>query len=222
MHGYYCKKCKRDSASPVCQFCGVQITSLNQNERYFWKMLRIPLGDTVTVISALRTLFVLLVLLVLTLFTGELLFSRDKSSAVYLLTMSGILPWTLIFLAIGAAAIFLVLGLQGREEMHFVIDDRGARVMTWIEPSRLKCFARFIAYDEYKITADSEGNPRMLVGESCILWDDVCRFEVRKRAGRIDLYRPSGFRFMSLYPEKQEMEELVQYITPRMKHLVKK
>ena len=50
MHGYYCKKCKRDSASPVCQYCGVQIASLHQNERFFWKMLRIPLGDTVTVI----------------------------------------------------------------------------------------------------------------------------------------------------------------------------
>ena len=222
MHGYYCKKCKRDSASPVCQYCGVQIASLHQNERFFWKMLRIPLGDTVTVIGALRILLALLIMLVLTLFVGELIFSSDKSSAVYLLTMGGILPWALVFLAIGAAAVFLMLGLQGREEMHFVVDNRGAHVMTWIEPSRMKCFARFVPYEEFKITADSEGNPRMLIGESHILWDDVCRFEVRGRAGRIDLYRPSGFRFMSLYPEKQEMEALVQYITPRMKHLVKK
>lgn len=219
MHAYYCRKCKRDSASPVCEHCGVQITSLNQNERFRWRALRVPLGDTVTVVGALKTLFFTLLVLTLILFAGELLFSADKGAAVHRLTMGGVLPWMLIFFAVGAGAILLVLGLQGQEEMHYVVDGRGAHLQTWIAPSRIKCYARFLPYEEFNIAPGPGGEPRMMIGESHIVWDDVCRFEVHKRAYRIDLYRPSGFRFMSLYPEREEMDALVNFITPRMKHL---
>jgi len=222
MHVYYCRKCKRDSASPICEHCGGQIASLNQNERFRWRSLRVPLGDTVTVMGALKALFLTLLTLMLILFAGELLFSPDKAAAVKLLTMGGVLPWMLIFLAAGAGVILLVLGLQGQEEMHYVIDHRGAHLQTWIQPGRIKCYARFLPYEEHNIVPGPGGEMRMMIGESHILWDDVCRYEVHKRAGRIDLYRPSGFRFMSLYPEQGEMDVLVGYITPRMKHLVKK
>ena len=65
MHVYYCRKCKRDSASPVCEHCGMQIASLNQNERFRWRALRVPLGDTVTVMGALKTLLLTLLTLML-------------------------------------------------------------------------------------------------------------------------------------------------------------
>lgn len=222
MHAYYCRKCKRDSASPVCEFCGVQISSLNQNERFRWRALRVPLGDTATVVGAIKVLFLTLLVLTLILFSGEMLFSADKSSAVNMLTMGGVLPWMLVFFAAGAGIILLMLGLQGQEELHYVVDGRGAHLQTWIVPSRLKCYARFLPYEEFNIAPGPGGEPRMMIGESHIIWDDVCRFEVRKRAGRIDLYRPSGFRFMSLYPEREEMDALVNFIMPRMKHLAGK
>lgn len=222
MHVYYCRKCKRDSASPVCEHCGVQITSLNQNERFRWRMLRVPLGDTQTVLGALKTLFLTLLVLTIVLFAGELLFSFNKSAAVSLLTLGGVLPWMLIFLAAGAGIILLVLGLQGQEEMHYVVDHRGAHLQTWIAPSRLKCYARFLPYEQFNIAPGPGGEMRMMIGESHIVWEDVCRCEVSKRAGRIDLYRPSGFRFMSIYPEREEMDNLLAYMNARMKHLIKK
>lgn len=222
MHVYYCKKCKRDSASPVCEQCGMQITALHQNERFRWRALRVPLGDTAAVMGAIKTLFLTLLVLALVLFVGELLFAVNKASAINLLTLGGVLPWLLIFLAVGAGLILLVLGLQGQEEMHYVVDHRGAHLQTWIAPGRIKCYARFLPYEQHNIVPGPNGEMRMMIGESHILWDDVCRYEVHKRAGRIDLYRPSGFRFMSLYPEQGEMDVLVGYITPRMKHLVKK
>ena len=87
--------------------------------------------------------------------------------------------------------------------------------------------------DDYRIDAavtchmladrsPEEGNARMLIGESHILWEDVCRYEVNKRACRIDLYRPAGFRFMTLYPEREELDAIVAYITPKMKQLVRR
>ena len=45
---------------------------------------------------------------------------------------------------------------------------------------------------------------------------------MNKRACRIDLYRPAGFRFMTLYPEREELDAIVAYITPKMKQLVRR
>jgi len=222
MHVYYCRKCKRDSASPVCEHCGVQITSLNQNERFRWRALHVPLGDTAAVMGAFKMLFGTALLLLAILFLGELLFSQNKQSAMALMTMSGVLPWLLLFLAIGAALSLLVLGLQGQEEMHYVIDNRGAHLQVWIAPSRIKCYARMIPYEKYKIAPGPGGEPRMMIDESHLLWEDVCRCEIRKRAGYIDLYRPAGFKFMTIYPDQGEMDALVNYIQPRLKHLTKK
>ena len=127
-----------------------------------------------------------------------------------------------VFFGLGAVIILLCLGLQGREEMHYVLDKSGAHLQKWIEPGRIRCYARFLPYESYNIAKDNEGNARMLIGESHILWEDVCRYEVNKRACRIDLYRPAGFRFMTLYPEREELDAIVAYITPKMKQLVRR
>lgn len=222
MHVYYCKKCKQDSVSPVCEHCGVQIASLNQNERFRWKMVRVPLGDSASVGSILRALIITGLLLMMFLFIGELLFAADKRMAVQLMTMTGALPWVAAMLCIGTGAALLVLGLQGQEEQHFVLDARGAHVQTWIIPSRIRCMTRFLRYDEESIAEGPDGEMHMMIGESHIVWADVCRYEVKKRAGRIDLYRPAGFRFMSIRPEREEFDAVVQYIAPRLKHLGKK
>jgi len=222
MHTYYCRKCKRDSMSPVCEYCGTQISALNQNERFRWKMLRMPLGDGATLASALRVLIVALTILFLYLFIGELVSSPDKQRAIFLITMNGELPWLLLMLGVGAGAVLLMLGLQGVEERHFVLDSRGAHLQIWIEPSRRKCFARLMRYDERRIAAGPDGEARMMIGESHIVWSDVCRYEVKKRACRIDLYRPSSFRFMSIYAEKEEFDAVQQYTAQRLKHLQNK
>ncbi len=221
MHLYYCKACKADSLTPVCGRCGAE---LNQIKCFKWCANRMPLGDTPTLLGAFRLLGLTAVVLLLFLFLGELIFSPNKQAALTMLPASGVLPWMLVAVAVGAALIMLWLGLQGVEERHFLLDSRGVRMQVWIEPSRVKCLTRFIPYDTYRIRIvdEKEGKKRMLINETYLLWQDVCRYEIRRHACRVDLYRPSGFRFMSLYPEMQEMEELLAYITARMKHLPKK
>lgn len=222
MFVYYCKKCKRDSAAPVCEYCGTPIAASPQTTRFKWRHIRTPLGDTPTVMGAVKALVTTVVCLLLLMFLGELIFSPDKRAAVTMFTNSGILPTVLIFAFLAIGLICLVLALQGQEEMHFVLDNRGAHVQTWITPGKLKCLARFVPYETYNIAVDPEGNQRMLIGETHLLWTDVCRVEIRRHACRIDLYRPAGFRFMSLYPDRQELEAIENYIKPRMKQLVKR
>ena len=222
MHVFYCKKCQQDSLTPVCEHCGAQIPSLQQAERFKWRYIRTPLGDTPTLLGAVKAVSLTVVSLLLLMFLGELIFSPDKRAALTMFMSSGLLPTVMFFVFLIVALICLFLALQGREEMHFVLDARGAHVQTWIAPSRIKCLARFIPYETYNIAVDPEGNQRMLVNEAHILWTDVCRVEIRRHACRIDLYRPSGFRFMSLYPDRQELEQLEGYIKQKLKHLVKR
>ena len=221
MHVYYCKKCKQDSASPICEHCGMQIASLRQNERFKWCHIRTPLGDTPTLLGALKLLALSVIGLLLAIFLGELIVSPDKKNAMMIISASGLLPWSLILFAVCAAVILLVLGLRGQEELHFVQDSRGAHLQVWISPTRIKCLTRFVAFDRYNLSQAPDGNLRMLVDEQHLLWNDVSRCEIRRHAGRIDLYRPGSFRFMSLYPEVEEMQSIEAYLQQNMKHLAR-
>ena len=222
MFVYYCKKCKRDSSTQVCEYCGTPLAASPQNTRFKWRHIRTPLGDTPTLLEAVKLLVLTEVSLLLLVFLGELIFSPDKRAAVTMFATSGILPSALIFGFVGIALVCLALALQGREELHFVLDNRGAHVQTWIKPSRIKCFARFVPYETYNIAVDPEGNQRMLIAETHILWSDVCRMEIRRQACRIDLYRPASFRFMSVYPDRQELEAIENYTKSKLQKLVKR
>lgn len=221
MHVLYCKKCKINSASAVCSQCGARLDS-PQNERYIWHYSRLPLGDAPTLMGAVRALAITVIALLLVMFVGELIFSPDKRAALTMFSTSGLVPSVLIFffLALGAMALFL--GLRGREELYYILDQKGARLQIWIDPSRVKCWARFLAYEPYKAKPDPEGIQRIMIAETQLLWNDVQRVEIRRRASRIDLYRPASFRFMSLYPDPDELDEIENYIIPRMKYLSKK
>ena len=163
MHVFYCKKCKKDSLTPICEHCGQPSTALSSNERFKWRAIRVPLGDARSIWGALKVLALAEILLILFCFIGELLVAQDKQMALTMLTGSGMLPWALVFFGLGAVIILLCLGLQGREEMHYVLDKSGAHLQKWIEPGRIRCYARFLPYESYNIAKDNEGNARMLI-----------------------------------------------------------
>ena len=52
MYVYYCKKCKADSATPICEHCGTPINVTAQTTRVKWRHIRTPLGDSPTVLGA--------------------------------------------------------------------------------------------------------------------------------------------------------------------------
>ena len=56
MHVFYCKKCKKDSLTPICEHCGQPITALSSNERLKWRAIRVPLGDARSIWGALKVL----------------------------------------------------------------------------------------------------------------------------------------------------------------------
>jgi hypothetical protein len=216
MYFFYCRKCGTDNETNVCDTCGRQLK--NTAARYMWRIARVPVLDGIAVRGILRVLLYAELLLLFVLVAAEYLLT-DFPQARDLLTASGLLETLLVFYLAGAFLGILTLALQGREEVRYVLDPKGAHLQTWICPSRIRCWSRFLSYDKRVFLTDSTGGPCMLARETHLLWADVRRAEFRQRASRIDLFRPSVFLFMSLWIPREEYSQAADLVASRTKHI---
>jgi hypothetical protein len=216
MYFFYCRKCGTDNETNVCDTCGR--TLKNTSARYMWRVARVPVLDGVAVRSILRALLYAELLLLFGLTAAQYLL-KSFTEARDLLTSGGLLTALLECYLAGALLGILVLALQGREEVRYVLDPKGALLQTWICPSRLRCWTRFLSYDKRVFLTDSTGGPCMLARETHLLWADVRRAEFRARASRIDLFRPSAFLFMSLKIPRAEYGQAADLVASRTKHI---
>jgi len=216
MYFYHCKKCGTDNETSVCDTCGRQLK--NTAARYMWRVARVPILDGTAVRAILRVLLYAELLLLFILVAGQYILT-DFAQARDLLTSSGLLESLLIIYAAGAFLGILTLALQGREEVRYILDPKGAYLETLICPSRLRCWSRFLSYDKRVFQTDSTGGPCMLVRETYLLWADIRRAEFRQRASRIDLYRPSVFLIMSLWIPREEYAQVSSLVASRTKHI---
>jgi hypothetical protein len=210
---YYCAKCQRQNMRNVCDSCGKGLSGAAA--RYIWSDHRLPLADIARMGSVFRIPLIALTLLVVVMFIMEYILSGPD--AVAFLTGSGILPSVVkvFFGAVGLA--LLILGLQGRENVQYVLDPKGALKRTWITPTRIHCWARGIRYDTGAIQQNADGLPFLMAHEEYLVWQDASRFVLRPRAGRINLYRPYAFLFMSMHIPRESYEGAAAMVTAKVK-----
>lgn len=213
MRIYYCGKCQRQNPSSQCEGCGRSLPSTAL--RNLWSDTRPVLLDAFRVYALLRVLLFALMLLLALMMAAEFLLSGER--AVNLLWDGGLLPALLKAYAAGAVLGFAVLGLQGRETVQVILDPRGISRRTWIYPSRLKCWARFLRFDPGAVEYNAEGVPFMLAHQEYLAFADVRRVAYRRRAGRIALYRPHSFLFMGLHVPREEYDEAAAMIAAKTK-----
>lgn len=210
---YYCAKCQRQNMRNVCDGCGKGLSGATA--RYIWSDYRLPLSDPFRVGAVPRVLLMALALLIVVMFVLEYILTGQD--AVNFLTNSGILP-ALVQVFLGAfAAALLVMGLQGRENVQYVLDPKGILKRTWITPTRLHCWSRGLRYDPASVQRNAEGLPFMMAHEEYLVWADAARYSLRPRAGRIKLYRPYAFVFMSLHVPREEYDGAAAMIAAKIK-----
>ncbi len=210
---YYCAKCRRQNTSPQCDSCGKRLTGTSV--RYIWSDYRLPVLDAMRVRTVVFAVLMAVLLLLLGMTAFE--FVETGAQAVTFLTQSGVLPAMLLVLLAGIALGLLVLMLQGRESVQYVLDPNGALKRTWIQPTRLKCWARLVHYDRRSIQPNAEGISFLMVHEEYLVWQDAARFIARPRPGRINLYRPYSFVFMTMYASPEEYDGAVEMIAAKVK-----
>lgn len=211
---YYCNKCQRQNVSNVCESCGKALPGTSA--RYIWSDYRMPLGDTVKLGQVFRLPLMALALLISLMLALEYIMTGSR--AIIFLTDSGILPQMvqLYFGAIGVA--LLLLALQGHENVQYVIDPKGVLKRTWIKPGRLRCWSRGLRYDPRAIQQNPEGQAFYMAHEEYLTWQDARRYSLRPHAGRIKLYRPYSFVFMTLNTSAPEdYEYALNMVTSKIK-----
>lgn len=210
---YYCAKCQRQNMSNLCDSCGKNLPGTAA--RYIWSDYRLPLGDVVKLGRVLRIPLIALALLIVVMFVMEYILTGAR--AVDFLTNSGILP-AMVQAFMGAVALaLLILALQGRENVQYVLDPKGALKRTWIRPTRLHCWARGLRYDKRAIQQNADGVPFLMAHEEYLVWQDAKRYSLRPRAGRIKLYRPYAFVFMTLHIPREEYDGAAQMVASKIK-----
>ena len=210
---YYCAKCQKQNMRNVCDSCGKGLPGTAA--RYIWSDYRPAIGNMVKVGQVFRLPLMALVLLILVMLAFEYILTGMQ--AVIFLTDSGILP-AMVQIYFGAVGLgLLLLGLQGHENVQYVMDPKGILKRTWIVPGRLRCLARGLRYDPRAIQLNADGQPFYMAHEEYLVWSDAKRFSLRPHAGRIKLYRPYSFVFMALHIPQDEYAGAAQMVAGKIK-----
>ena len=212
---YYCTKCAIQNNRTQCGQCGRALG--NTAVRYVWEDNRQAISDPARLGLLARVAMSAVVITTLVMLVIEYIQQGSVAFSTFF-TATGILPAAvglgIALMALGLAALFL----QGQESVQYMLDPKGVLKRTWIVPSRLRCWARMIRHDPRAFLRNSEGKPYLLAHEEYLLWQDTARYKLFPRAGRIVLYRPYAFIFMSLHLPRHEYEGAAQMVAAKLKN----
>lgn len=212
---YFCPKCSLQNPRPQCGQCGRNLSSASI--RYVWEDSRPGIADPARLGLLLRVTMAAVVLVILVMLVMEYILQGPQAFSTFFRS-TGILPAALglglAFLALGLLALFL----QGRESVQYMFDPKGVLKRTWIEPTHLKCWSRFLRYNRRNFMQNNEGRPFLLAHEEYLLWQDAARYKLHPHAGRITLYRPYAFIFMSLHLPPHEYQGAAEMVAAKLKN----
>lgn len=212
---YYCPKCQHQNPRPQCESCGRALG--NPSVRFVWEDSRLAIADTQRLGLLLRAATAAVAVVVLVMLIIEFIY-RGSEAFTYFFRSTGILPAALGLGILLCALGMLLLLLQGRESVQYMFDPKGVLKRTWIEPTKIKCWARFLRYHKAAFQQNNEGRPFLLAHEEYLTWQDTVRYRLKPRAGRITLYRPYAFVFMVLYLPRHEYDGAVHMVSGKLKN----
>lgn len=211
---YYCPKCTIQNPQPQCGQCGRALG--NTAVRYVWDDRRSTASDPGRLGLLARVSLGASLTTILVMFVMELASINGLSPAQFF-TGSNIIPYALgLGIALFGLGLIALL-MQGQESCQYMLDPKGVLKRTWIVPSRIRCWTRLIRYDQRAFQQNSEGKPYLLAHEEYLLWQDCARYKQRPRAGRILLYRPYAFLFMTLYLPRHEWDGALAMVAAKLK-----
>ena len=212
---YFCPKCATQNPQPQCQSCGRSLG--NPSVRYVWEDSRPALADPYRLGLLLWVSAASVVLAVLVMLIIEFVSSGTKGLTIFFKSTG--IPAAALMLGLSLFGLgILVLFLQGRETVQYMLDPKGILKRTWIEPTRLRCWARMIRYDKAAFQYNSEGRPFLQAHDQYLVWQDAARYKLSPRPGRITLYRPYAFVFMVLYLPRHEYDGAAEMVAAKLKN----
>lgn len=208
----FCKKCKQEVApDSVCSLCGQKLPA--GSLRLSWTYEHAPVRDFLSWNSILRVALPVLALLVLLVIGVE--WARKGLLGVQLLMAQGFWGLLLMLAAAMIMAAFLALLMRGREQVCYVLDQKGIHVQVWqVKPPFLK---RLL----HMVPEDAETGPRgyavWMLEEKHIPWLVIRRVGFWPDRDKILLYSPRFWLALPLHALPDTYDDAVRFIYDHVK-----
>lgn len=216
----YCKKCRAEvAAGESCPYCGAKLAQTG--ERVSFGVTRSPAHDWFAWNGILRVALPALGLAFAAVLAAE--WAAYGARGVTALLERGLAGLILTALGATLAAVWLVLALQGRESVHYVLDRDGARQLTYlVAPTRLQLWARLTS--PAALSALDAGDDALegytLVSRVILPWERVRRARVWRETRTLLLYRPAFWLALAVRCPAADFELATACARKRLKRFV--
>ena len=213
----YCRKCKAEVAlGESCQYCGGKLAQTG--EQISFGVVRRPVKEWFAWNNLLRVALPVLLLVTLTVLLAE--YAAAGQAGVIALVEQGFLSLMLGALVLTLGLIWLLLFLQGVENVHVVLDKQGVHIRTYLpEGNQLALAAHFTSAQTAEMLADDrpplEG--LVLVRRITLPWEAVKRVRIWQEGAVILFFRPSFWQAAAVHCPFGELSGAEAYVRKKMK-----
>lgn len=210
----YCKKCKREvPPGSQCSLCGAKLTKAG--ERLSYGMVHRPVEDWFSWNAVLRLLVPVIALVWLATVLIEA--AVEGARGVQSVFVQGFF-WTMMgVLGVGLLATLAMLLLQGRREILYSLDSKGAHASVCLRSAgAIQLGAHLMtkaSADALRLSLAEELDPALSpVRHTDLAWAEVARAQFWPEKHTVLLYHPTWWQAMAIRCPVNEYEATVEYV----------
>jgi len=215
----YCRKCKAETPlGETCPYCGGKLAQTG--EQISFGLIRVPKKDWFAWNQYLRIVLPVLLLVFVIVVATEGAVSGTQG-VIDLLT-GGFSRALIVLLALIVGFLWLVLHLQGAENVHVVMDKQGVHVRAYVQQGNdMALYARFLNMQTVEKLSAEDDRPSLenlvLVRKVSLSWNEICRVRIWAEDNSILFYRPSFWQAAAVRVPVEELEMAQEYVRKKLK-----
>lgn len=219
----YCRKCKAEvPPGESCPYCGGKLSQ--SGRQLSFGAAHTPVRDWFGWNGFLRVILpVLAAVFVITLLAEGMATGFNGIAA---LLKQGFF-WQMVgLLAASLGGCWLLLMLQGPEKVHYIIDQQGVQIRTYlVDPTPVQLYARFLSHGSVEELARSDARPPLegltLVRSICLPWAAVRRVRIWREESVLLFYRPCFWQAAAVHCPVEDLEQAEELVRKKLKRFPK-
>jgi len=198
-----------------CPYCQKKLTKTG--ERLSFGRVRLPVRDWFAWNHALRVILPAVLLVAAVALAAEAAFHGE--SGVRTLFLQGFLTMLAVVTGLLLLAMLLVLVLQGRESIHYVLDRQGVHAYTYLHhPNTFRLFIRFLTWEAVEAIQKDELalEGYWLVKRVEIPWSEIKRVRSWRENNCLLFFRPGWWQVLAMKCPSREYGDAEAFVMQKV------
>jgi hypothetical protein len=212
-----CKKCRSEvEPEEICPLCGSKLPKSSLTLTF--DRNHTPVKDWFCWNNLLRIVLPASLLLIGAVLLAE--WAAGGGEAVLKLLGGSFLPIVAALLCILLLGVYIMLCMQGREQVHYAMDKVGIHAWTYLEePTQAQLYARFLTPEAIqRLETDERALPGLvLIRHQYLPWKQIRRAHFWKENAALLLYSPAWWQAMTVYCPYGEIPAVEQMVKAHVK-----